>query len=88
MQNIFGGPIVPTLLRLAILSFIVGLTLFFLGIDPVDLWRNFGKTIQETWSITIDALNWASGYAILGAIVVIPIWIIYRAVLFLTQSKS
>ena len=88
MERMFGGPIIPTLLRLAILSFVVGLTLYFLGIDPVDLWRNFGKTIRETWSIVIDALDWASGYAILGAIVVVPIWVIYRLVLYFTQPKS
>ena len=88
MDKIFGGPIVPTLLRLAILSFIVGLTLFFLGIDPVDLWRNFGKTIREAWTFVVEAIEWASQYAILGAIVVLPIWIIYRLVLYVSRPKS
>ena len=88
MDKIFGGPIVPTLVRLAILSFIVGLTLFFLGIDPVDLWRNFGKTIREAWTIVVDGMDWASQYAILGAIVVLPIWIIYRLVLYVTRTKT
>ena len=88
MDKIFGGPIVPTLFRLAILSFIVGLTLFFLGIDPVDLWRNFGKTIRDAWTIVVDTMDWASQYAILGAIVVLPIWIIYRLVLYVTRAKT
>ena len=88
MDKIFGGPIVPTLVRLAILSFIVGLTLFFLGIDPVDLWRNFGKTIRDAWTIVVDGMDWASQYAILGAIVVLPIWIIYRLVLYVTRTKT
>ena len=87
MDKIFGGPIIPTLFRLAILSFIVGLTLFFLGIDPVDLWRNFGQTIRDIWAIVVDSLDWASRYAILGAIVVLPVWIIYRLVLYVTQTK-
>ena len=88
MDKIFGGPIVPTLFRLAMLSFIVGLVLFFLGIDPVDLWRNFGQTIRDIWAIVVDAVDWASRYAILGAIVVLPIWIVYRLVLYVTQAKS
>ena len=88
MDKIFGGPVVPTLLRLAILSFIVGLTLFFFGINPVDLWRDFGKTISDAWTIVMDALQWASQYAGLGAIVVVPLWIIYRVVLYMTRTKS
>ena len=88
MDKIFGGAIVPTLVRLALLSFIVGLVLFFLGIDPIDLWRNFGETIKEIWSRVIDSLDWAVKYAILGAIVVLPIWIIYRLVVYLTGPKT
>lgn len=87
MDKIFGGPIVPTLFKLAILSFIVGIVLFFLGIDPVDLWRNFGQTIRDIWTIVVDALDWGSRYAILGAIVVLPIWVIYRLVLYMTRTK-
>jgi hypothetical protein len=88
MDKIFGGPIVPTLFKLALLSFIVGLVLFLLGIDPVDLWRNFGQTIRDAWVIVIDGLDWASRYAVLGAIVVLPIWIIYRLVMFVSRTKS
>jgi hypothetical protein len=88
MDKIFGGPIVPTLFKLALLSFIVGLVLFFLGIDPMDLWRNFGQTIREAWSVVIDTLDWASGYAILGAIIVLPMWIIYRVIMYVSRTKN
>jgi hypothetical protein len=88
VDKVFGGPIIPTLIRLAILSFIVGLVLFFLGIDPVDLWRNFGETIKEIWARVGEAIDWSAKYAILGAIVVLPIWIIYRLVVYVTRPKS
>ena len=87
MDKIFGGPIVPTLFRLLILSFIVGLALYLLDVDPVNLWRDFGKTIRDAWTIVFDSLNWASQYAILGAIVVLPVWLIYRVILYVTSTK-
>ena len=88
MDKIFGGPIIPTLLKLALLSFIVGIALFIMGIDPVDLWSNFGDTIRDIWGIFVDALNWGYKYVILGAIIVLPIWIIYRLVAYATRTKS
>ena len=36
-----------TLFQAALLSFIVGLVLRIFGIDPVDLWKEFGSTIQR-----------------------------------------
>jgi len=86
MDKIFGGPVVPTLVKLALLSFVVGLVLFLLGIDPIDLWRNFGQTIRDIWARVIDTLDWAAQYAILGAIVVLPIWIIYRLVMWVSRT--
>lgn len=88
MDKIFGGPIVPTLLKLALLSIIVGLIFAIFGIDPMDLWREFGTTIQRVWQMTIDAINWSWRYAALGAIVVLPVWIIYRLMLAMTSKPK
>ncbi|MEQ1755231.1 MAG: DUF6460 domain-containing protein [Micropepsaceae bacterium] len=84
MDKIFGGPVVPTLFRLAMLSIIVGLVFAIFGIDPMDLWRNFGDTIQQAWRMAFDAINWSWQYAALGAIVVLPLWIIYRLLVAVT----
>jgi hypothetical protein len=88
MEKIFGGAIVPTLVRLAVLSFVVGLVFAVFGINPVDLWKEFGATIERAWTLVFDALNWGWKYAILGAIVVLPLWIIYRVFLFISRPKS
>ena len=88
MERIFGGPIVPTLFRLALLSFVVGLIFAIFGIDPVNLWREFGTTIQQAWQLVFDALDWGWKYAILGAIVVLPVWIIYRVMAAVTRTKD
>jgi Family of unknown function (DUF6460) len=88
MEKMFGGPIVPTLFRLALLSFIVGLIFAVFGIDPVNLWREFGTTIQQAWKLVFEAIEWGAGYAILGAIVVLPVWVIYRVLTSVTRTKN
>ncbi|MBI1212684.1 MAG: hypothetical protein GC190_14560 [Alphaproteobacteria bacterium] len=88
MDKIFGGPIVPTLLRLLILSFFVGLAFAAFGIDPLDLWSDFWQTFQDAWRYAGDFINWGFKYAVLGAIVVLPLWIIYRLLRAISSPKK
>ena len=88
MEKIFGGAVVPTLFKLAILSFVVGLVFAIFGIDPVDLWKEFGSTIERAWTLVFDAIDWAWKYAVIGAIVVLPVWIFYRIMMAVTRPKS
>lgn len=81
MDKIFGGAVVPTLLKLAAISVIVGLVFAAFGIDPMNLWRDFGATIRDTWVLALNAVDWSWQYAALGAIVVLPLWIIYRIII-------
>lgn len=88
MEKIFGGPVVRTLFMLALLSFIVGLVFAIFGINPVDLWKEFGSTIERVWLLVFDAINWGWQYAVLGAIVVLPVWIIYRVLMYIGRPKT
>lgn len=78
MDRIFGGPVFATLFKLALLSLAVGLVFAAFGIDPMDLWRDFGSTIRQAWTLALDAVTWSWPYAALGAIVVLPLWLLYR----------
>lgn len=80
MKAFFDGPVAPAILKLVLLSFVVGLLFAIAGVDPLDLWRNFGQTIVEVWDMTTSALHWAVRYALLGAIVVVPLWVLYRLI--------
>jgi hypothetical protein len=88
MDKIFGGAVIPTLFKLALLSFIVGLVFAMFGIDPVDLWKEFGSTVEQAWRLVFDAIGWGWSYAVLGAIVVLPVWIIYRLMLAATSNRK
>lgn len=78
MERFFGGPVIPTIVKLALISFAVGIVLWISGIDPLDLWRNLGQTIKDAWQDVADFVDWGAKYAALGAIVVIPIWLVFR----------
>jgi hypothetical protein len=78
MKKIFEGPVVPTLTKLAVFSFIVGMVLYVADINPLDLWTDFGATVVEAWRMTIEFVKWAAKYMALGAIVVVPVWLFFR----------
>jgi hypothetical protein len=88
MEKIFGGPVVPTLMKLLLLSFFVGLTFAAFGIDPINLWTNFWDTVREAWYHVGDFISWGVKYAILGAIVVLPLWIVYRLLKAISAPKK
>jgi len=78
MERLSAASIVPIVVKLAVISFAVGIVFAVLGIDPVELWRDLGGTVRRIWEITLDVLEWCAQYALLGAVVVVPIWAIYR----------
>jgi len=88
MDKIFGGAIVPTLMKLLLLSFVVGLAFAAFGIDPVNLWSDFWDTVQNAWRYAGDFIQWGIKYAILGAVVVLPVWLIYRLLRAVTAPKK
>jgi hypothetical protein len=88
MEKILGGSPVPVLLRLLLLSFVVGLVLYIFGIEPMDLWYNFGETVRAVWENIGDFARWGVKYVALGAVVVVPLWIIFRVLRVATSPKK
>ncbi|MEN6542526.1 DUF6460 domain-containing protein [Parvibaculum sp.] len=87
MERLFGGPILPTLIKLAAASVVVGLLLAFFGIKPIDLWYDFLDTVVRIWHMGFDAIDWSVKYFALGAVVVVPIWLVVRLWTYLIEKK-
>lgn len=64
--------------KLIIASLCVGLLLSFFNIDPVELINDVPETLGRIIDIILDVINWAGKYILLGAIIVIPIWLIFN----------
>jgi Domain of unknown function (DUF6460) len=86
ITRIFGGAPLTVLVRLVLMSILVGIIFSALGLDPFDLMRSIERLFYSIWNMGFDAVRWLWRYFLLGAIIVIPIWLIARIV-HTTQSK-
>ena len=80
ITKVFGGSPLAVLARLILVSILVGVILSALGLDPFDIVRSVRKLIESIWNMGFDAFRWLWRYFLLGAVIVIPIWLILRMV--------
>src|SRR4029079_14780852 len=73
-----GGSPLAVLGRLILLSILVGVILSALGLDPFDILHSVERLIRSIWNMGFDAIRWMWRYFLLGAVIVIPIWILMR----------
>lgn len=78
LEQIFGGNPVGVIIRLVILSVVVGIILSALGITPDNIVYRLGLLVRRIYDMGWGAVQWALGYFLLGAVIVIPIWLISR----------
>ena len=74
----FGGPPLAVLFRLILLCILVGVILHALGFDPGNIIDSIRRMVRAVWDMGFDAVRWVWRYFLLGAIIVIPIWLIVR----------
>ncbi len=74
----FGGPPLMVIFRLVLLCILVGVVLRVLGLDPFNILRSIEDLIRYVWNMGFDAVVWLWRYFLLGAVIVIPIWLIVR----------
>ena len=73
-----GGSPLAVLGRLVLLSILVGVILSALGLDPFDIIHSIERLVRSIWNMGFDAFRWLWRYFLLGAVIVIPIWILVR----------
>jgi hypothetical protein len=78
LSRIFGGSPAGVLVRLVLLSIVVGFILYEAHITPEDLFRSLEELIRRVWDLGLAPLHWLWRYFILGAVVVVPIWLVMR----------
>ena len=78
MTRFLGGSPLSVLLKLALLSLAVGILLSWLDIHPLDLVDWMIDLFRDAWVMVFGSLGRAAEYFLLGAIIVIPIFLISR----------
>src|SRR5262245_24558813 len=78
INHFFGGPPLSVAVRLVLLSILVGVILSALGLDPFNIWRSLQNLLRQIWEMGLDAIRWVWRYFVLGAVLVVPIWLVVR----------
>ncbi len=78
LTSFFGGPPAQVITRLVVMSLIVGAVLSFLGWHPADLITSFINFFENFWERGWDAVKQLGQYVLLGAIIVVPVWLFGR----------
>ena len=79
-DRFLGGPPLAVAGKLILLSILIGVVLSALGLDPWNIVQSIERLIREIWNMGFDAVRWLWQYFLLGAVLVIPIWLIMRLV--------
>jgi Domain of unknown function (DUF6460) len=80
VHRFFGGPPLSVAVRLILLSILVGVVLHAVGLDPWNIIASVQRLILRFWDMGFDAVRWVWRYFLLGAVLVVPIWLIVRLV--------
>jgi hypothetical protein len=78
VNRFFGGPPLSVALKIILLSVVVGVILSALGLDPRDIWQSLVDLVRHVWNMGWDAVLWLWRYFLLGAVIVVPIWLVVR----------
>ena len=80
VNRFLGGPPLAVLGKLILLSILIGVVLSALGLDPLNILTSLQRMIRDIWNMGFDAVRWLWQYFLLGAVLVIPIWLILRLI--------
>ena len=80
VSRFLGGSPAMVLVRLVLLSILVGVVLSVFGLDPWNIVQSLRFLVETIWNMGWDAVRWVWSYFLLGAVIVVPIWLIMRFV--------
>lgn len=85
LRRFLGGSPLAVIIKLALLSILVGFVLTVIGLDPRNILWSIQELVRSVFNLGFDAFNWLWRYLLLGAVIVIPLWLISR---FLQSRKT
>lgn len=80
VNRFFGGQPLAVILRLVLLCILIGFVLHAFNFDPWNIIQSITDLFVRIWNLGFDAIDLVWRYFILGAVIVIPIWLIVRVV--------
>jgi hypothetical protein len=78
LTRFLGGSPLAVAFRLILLSILVGVVLAAIGFDPWNILTSIRRMFDWIYNLGFDAVSWLWRYFLLGAVIVIPIWLLSR----------
>ena len=78
LTRFFGGSPGRILVQLAVMSFVLGVILSALGLSPFDIVDSVRRLALRIYNMGFDAVAWGFRYFLLGAVIVVPVWLVMR----------
>jgi membrane protein implicated in regulation of membrane protease activity len=77
-RDFLGGHPITVILRLAIISLLVGIVLSIFGITPGNFFYVIDNFIRLMYDLGFGTIEWILQYLAVGAMLVVPIWLLLR----------
>jgi Family of unknown function (DUF6460) len=79
LTRFIGGKPGTVFVKLAVISIIVGALLHLAGLSPIALLRGLEAMVRSIIGSGWDAVRNVAEFALYGAMIVVPVWLIARA---------
>jgi len=88
LERFMGGSVIGVVIRLIVISIAVGVVLSWLNLTPWDLIQNLRESLVRLYERSSVIFRELFGYFAIGAVVVIPIWLVLRLTKSLPGGKK
>jgi hypothetical protein len=78
LERFLGGSPIGVAIKLIALSIAVGVVLAWLDLTPWTVIESFRRFVERLFANGFEAVRDLFGYFLLGAVIVIPLWLILR----------
>ncbi len=78
LHRFLGGSPLAVLVKLVVVSLLVGVLLMWLNVRPFDVLGILSDLAVRVWALGIDGLREFGSYIVAGAAIVVPLWLLSR----------
>lgn len=78
LTRFLGDTPLRVFLRLLVISFVVGVILSALNIEPWEIYNWIERLVRRIWNMGFSFFEDAFQYLVIGAIIVVPIFLLMR----------
>ncbi len=74
-----------TVVRILLASLLVGMAMAFFGVQPADIVAWLNASLRDVAANAEAWIGWTVKYVLLGAVVVVPIWVLWYLLSFMRR---